>query len=129
MSDEIKAARAWLTEHEPTWRVAIPEVRRTVLAALDALEREPELRAREARVRDEVERMRRAVEIMAGVESVAERVAQLRLVVARFDAALGQCPRCSGRGVVIEHRVLGLGTGTSNMGPCPDCHGMGTVKP
>jgi len=48
----------------------------------------PVLEATVARVREEVERMRRAVEIMAGVESVAERVAQLRLVVARFDAAL-----------------------------------------
>jgi hypothetical protein len=86
-----------------------PHPQGTIAAALDALEREPELiarvgelgrigikqeqriaalEARLARVREEVARMRRAVEIMAGVESVAERVAQLRLVVARFDAAL-----------------------------------------
>jgi hypothetical protein len=107
MSDEIKAAREWLAVVELQYHA--PSSIRTLRAAIDALEREPELiarvgelgrigikqeqriaalEARLARVREEVARMRRAVEIMAGVESVAERVAQLRLVVARFDAAL-----------------------------------------
>jgi len=68
MSDEIKAAREWLDifQRHSAGVLSGAEVRTTLLAALDALEREPELRARIAELEAQVQRQSRDIRRLCG---------------------------------------------------------------